>query len=326
MPIQPCTAIELANIIAAEHLDEPIQVITPLRGLGSVNQIFVVQATSATFVIRMNDDARALQDYGKEQWCMEQAMAQGIPGPQVLALGQRDKFAYMLQTFVTGRHGADNTLDPIPIWRALGRYAQRIHTIPIIGYGEQLVDPRQGQFTAPPHPGFDGTWPSFITYNVDSLTTDDPLLALGVHTVAQMQVIRPLFFSLHEENFAFGLNHGDLSLKNTLVDVTGEVKLLDWGSAEVHITPHWEIIQMLDAQTAMNTPDDRSMQAFLEGYGLMPAEFARLQPVLSTLRLLRAFDKLRWALDCAPAQIPAFATVAQQLVRQHFARVSIAGC
>ena len=141
-----------------------------------------------------------------------------------------------------------------------------------------------------------------------------------------MQVIRRSFISLYEENFAFGLNHGDLSLKNTLVDTTGQVKLLDWGSAEVHITPHWEIIQMLDAQTAMNTPDDLSLQAFLDGYGLAPAEFTLLQPVLATLRLLRAFDKLRWALDCSPAQISSFAARAKQLVHQHFAGACIAGC
>ncbi len=320
------TALELAHLIAAECLGEPIQTVKPLLGLGSVNQIFVVQTASAPFIMRMNDDTRALQDYSKERWCMAQATVQGIPGPQVLALGQRENFAYMLQTFVTGTHGADNTLDPLPIWRALGRYARRIHAISVLGYGEQLVDPSQGEFMAPPHPGFDGTWPSFITYNVESLNAHDPLLALGVFISDQRPIIRNSFSSLHEENFVFGLNHGDLSLKNTLVDGTGEVKLLDWGSAEVHITPHWEIIQMLDAQTAMNTPNDTSLRAFLDGYGLAPAEFARLQPVLSILRLLRAFDKLRWALDCSPAQIPTFAAVAQQLVRQHFAGTLIAGC
>lgn len=115
MPLQPFTAIELAASIAAELLGETIQMITPRLGLGSVNQIFVVQTTDSAYVMRMNDDARALQDYGKERWCMEQATAQSIPGPQVLALGQRDNFAYMLQTFVAGLHGADSALDPLPI-------------------------------------------------------------------------------------------------------------------------------------------------------------------------------------------------------------------
>lgn len=196
----------------------------------------------------------------------------------------------------------------------------------MLGYGEQLIDPLQGRFAALPHPGFDGTWPSFINYNVESLTTSDPLLALGVLSYEQASIIRHSFFLLHEENFVFSLTHGDLSLKNTLVDATGEVKLLDWGSAEVHITPHWEIIQMLDAQTAMNRPDDASLRAFLDGYGLRPAEVAPMQPTLVTLRLLRAFDKLRWALDCSPAQIPDFAATPQRLVHHYFSGGPIAGC
>ncbi len=323
MSAKSSTAFELAPMIAAECLGERVQKTTPLLGLGSVNQIFVVQTTSATFVVRMNDDARARQDYVKERWCMVQAAAQGVPGPQVLAFGQRENFAYMLQTFVAGTHGADRALDSTAIWRAIGHYARLIHAIPVVGYGEQLVDPERGQFTAPQHLGFDGTWPGFIGYNVESLTADDPLLALGVLTQAQRPIIRQLFAELQGQIFTFGLNHGDLSLKNTIVAATSQVHLLDWGSAEVHITPHWDLIQILAAQAELNAAV--SIQAYLAGYGLSPAEFAALQPTLATLRLLGAFDKLRWALDCSPEQVAPFAAQTQPLVHSYLAGASIAG-
>lgn len=320
------TATTLAATIAADFLHERVESVTPLLGLGIVNQIFVVQTSGTTVVVRMNDDARAQQDYAKERWCMEQAAAHGVPGPQVLVLGERENFAYMLQTFATGTHGADPALDSQAIWRALGQYAQRIHAIPVVGYGEQLADGAQKRFAAPTHPGFDGTWSGFIQYNVESLTAQDPLLTLGVLTQAQAKLIRQQFEALHAQTFTFGLTHGDLSLKNTIVDPAGQVILLDWGSAEVHITPHWEIIQLLDGQTAVNISPALALQAFLDGYGLSADEFAAHQPILWVLRLLRALDKVRWALDCCPEKLPNFATAAQQLIQRYFDAVGVASC
>ena len=46
-----------------------------------------------------------------------------------------------------------------------------------------------------------------------------------------------------------------------------------------------------------NDPDDSEIEAFLGGYGISKIEYEKILPDLKTLSLLRAFDKLRWAID-----------------------------
>ena len=73
--------------------------------------------------------------------------------------------------------------------------------------------------------------------------------------------------------------------------------LLDWGSAEAAAVPHHDLIQLLKTQTTEGQPRGEEFRAFLGGYGISPAEFERIRPELLALLMLRAFDKLRWALD-----------------------------
>ena len=82
----------------------------------------------------------------KEKWCIEQAAAIGIPGPEVLTIGVIDETAYMIQAFVEGDNGADSTVLKTDVWRQLGKYAKLIHSIPVKGYGENLIDPVHGEF------------------------------------------------------------------------------------------------------------------------------------------------------------------------------------
>ncbi|MDQ0233257.1 phosphotransferase [Metabacillus malikii] len=214
----------------------------------------------------------------------------------------------MIQTFVAGENGLDSVKPKPEIWRQLGMYASRIHTIPVKGYGENLADPTQGLFQSPPHAGSDGSWLGYVNYNINSLTTDDRLLALDVITHSESNKIRKLFEALKTERFRFALNHGDLSLKNTIVNKKGKVILLDWGSAEVTVAPYGDIIGMM-SQTLDDRPNDE-YEAFLKGYGLLETEIASLRPLL----LLRAFDKLRWAIDKSPDLIVPYSTFARRAV------------
>jgi aminoglycoside phosphotransferase (APT) family kinase protein len=307
---------ELAAEVASLFLGERAQAVTPLVGKGDVNRIFIVRAGDTQVAVRLNDDETAVQDYAKEQWCIEQAAAKGVPGPQVLAIGKRGATAYMLQTFVIGDHGEDSQIDRTTIWRELGKYARLIHSIAVIGFGENLVDARRGEFMAPKHPNFDGTWSGFITYNVESLTESDELLKLGALTRPQSQSLRKQFEKLRDRTFRFGLNHGDLAVRNTVVGRVGQVSLLDWGSAEVHIVPHWDLIEILSCAAESHDPDRAGLQAFLDGYEMSWPEFIQMQPELAVLTALRACDKLRWAIDRHPPSIAAFTVRARQTVLQ----------
>jgi Predicted aminoglycoside phosphotransferase len=230
-----------------------------------------------------------LEEYTKEAWCIEKALVRSIPVATVLDVGVFEEHAFMIQAYIEGDEGRDSVFPRSDIWHQLGKYAKEIHSIEVAGFGLTLTDLTQGNSRA--------SWLEYLDYNIESLNENDELLKLNVVTQSQSTLIRTLFEELKGQSFDFGLNHGDLSLKNVIVDKTGKITLVDWGSAEASIVPHHDLIQMLKMNMLENDPDDSDMQAFVEGYGILPSEFAQMLPTLETLLLLRAFDKLRWAID-----------------------------
>jgi aminoglycoside phosphotransferase (APT) family kinase protein len=298
-----------AERIAGDFLLEQVKTSYQIIGKGIVNQVCVVETESRKVVVRMNDTG-TYASYIKEKWCIEQSAAVGIPGPEVLSIGIADETAYMIQTFVDGDNGLDSTVLKSDVWRQLGEYAKLIHSIQVKGYGENLIDPVHGEFQSPSHAGSDGSWLGYVQYNINSLTEYDRLIELGVITQMKSQRVRKLFENLKKGTFRFGLNHGDISLKNTIVNQADQVILLDWGSAEVSTVPQGDIIQVMQCQILGGDPNFEEFKAFLDGYGISVKDLADMRHLL----LLRAFDKLRWAIDRSPDLIEPFATFAKQVV------------
>lgn len=300
-----------AERIAGDFLREQVKASYPVIGKGVVNQVCVVETESRKVVVRMNDKD-TLPSFIKEKWCIEQAAAVGIPGPEVLSVGAVDETAYMIQTFIEGSNGLDSTVPGSDIWKRLGEYTHLIHSIQVRGYGENLLDPVHGEFRSPPHAGSDGSWQGYVQYNINCLTENDRLIELGVITHLESQRVRELFENLKKETFRFGLNHGDLSLKNTMVNPANQVILLDWGNADVNVIPHGTIIQLMQHQILglEEGPNPEEFQAFLDGYGINGEDLADMRHLL----LLRAFDNLRWAMDRSPDRIESYAAFAKQVV------------
>jgi DNA-binding IclR family transcriptional regulator len=78
--------------------------------------------------------------------------------------------------------------------------------------------------------------------------------------------------------------------------------------------PHLDLIQLLKMHMLENDPTVVELQEFCAGYGLTQAEFARLLPELESMLLLRAFDKLRWALEWNRQALDGFVAHARQAV------------
>jgi hygromycin-B 4-O-kinase len=78
------------------------------------------------------------------------------------------------------------------------------------------------------------------------------------------------------------LHHGDLRLKNVLVDAhSGRVSaLLDWEHCLSAPAPYW------DLSLALHDLGPDESEALLEGYGLKPAQFERIARPLRALNLL----------------------------------------
>ena len=287
----------VASDIAVAFLREPVRFVRPI-GQGSNNKNFLVETANGRVVIKLSlahRRHRALQDYRKERWCIEQSAALGVPGPSVLSVDEIDGTAFMIETFVEGINGKQAKGDRTAIWRKLGEYTKLTHSIKVTGWGEDFFDDRPD--------GQRASWLRFLDYNIQSLTDDDPLIGFGVLSRHQAPLVRRLFEPLRDKTFRFGLNHGDLALWNTLVEPSGKISLLDWGSAEAHIVPHFDLLYVIRQHLWDGTPTVEEMAAFRQGYGLSDDAYERLKPELDGLFLLIRFDKLRWAIDRNPSRI-----------------------
>ena len=110
-------------------------------GQGSNNKNFLVEAAAQRVVVKLSHEHRrhrALQDYRKEKWCIEQSAALGVPGPSVLSVGEAGGHAFMIETFVEGVNGKEIEGDRAAIWRKLGEYARLTHTIKVTGWGRRF--------------------------------------------------------------------------------------------------------------------------------------------------------------------------------------------
>lgn len=299
-----------AERIASDFLLEPVKSSYQIIGKGFTNRICVVETESHKVVVRMNDKD-TFSNFIKEKWCIEQAAAVGVPGPEVLSIGIVDDTAYMIQAFIEGDNGVDSTVPKPDIWRKLGEYAKLIHSIQVKGYGGDLIDPLHSEFQSPSHAGSDGSWQGYVQYNINSLTEHDPLIELGVITPIESQRVRKRFEHLKSEPFRFGLNHGDISLKNTIINQANQVILLDW-NAEVNVVPHATVAQLMHYQILglEESASAEEFKAFMDGYGSNENDLFVTRHFL----LLRAFDNLRWAIDRSPDLIESYAAFAKQVV------------
>ena len=90
-----------------------------------------------------------------------------------------------------------------------------------------------------------------------------------------------------------------ISLKNTMVDLAGQITLLDWGNAEVTVVPFGDIIHMIRCQIHGEGPNKVELEAFMESYGLNEHELEQMRLVM----VLKTFDTLRWAIDQSPGEV-----------------------
>ena len=96
-------------------------------------------------------------------------------------------------------------------------------------------------------PGSDGDWQGYVQYNINSLTEHDRLIELGVITEIEMKETRNWFENLKSEPFRFGLNHGDISLKNTIWD-SGKPSYIGFWNAEVSVVRIQLLLDCVDYQ------------------------------------------------------------------------------
>lgn len=263
------------------------------EGDNNVNYLVSDESEIVVKLSKPESEYKALNDYNKEKWCLSKAHELGIPSPKVLELGQHDSKAFLIETYIAGSPVAllDETSifsnkEKLKAWRKLGEYTRKINSVSVSGWGDSLVGDSV----------FEKSWDEHIQYNINSLNDNDVLKEMGIFDKQLSRKIKEMFQSLKNKKFTFGLCHSDIALRNAIMDSNEEVYLLDWGSARAEIVPHYELNVILKD----SKPDQETLKAFLDGYGITQREFIEMKQVLSILNLLNEIDTLRWAIDRMP--------------------------
>jgi hypothetical protein len=131
------------------------------------------------------NDANSFDEYEKENWCVNQAAEKNIPVAKILRTGVFENKAFSIQEFIEGVEGRDFSNDTKFVWRKLGEYASRIHTIKVAGFGLKYCDLTHGNA--------EKSWLEYLEYNIVSLNEADELLKLGVLTKEQSENVREDF-------------------------------------------------------------------------------------------------------------------------------------
>jgi Ser/Thr protein kinase RdoA (MazF antagonist) len=278
---------QLAAAIAEVHgLHAPS--VTPIVGEGSVNHVFVVRSGEGALVVRFAIDSARQDSIDVEAWALTQATAHGIPSPSVVATGHVSGVPYLVQAFVEGVSGTERR--SLQQWRTLGEYASMVHAIPVTAEAPDALFSRFGR-------DLPQAWQAHLQYNMDQLVETDPLITLGVYEIGQQSTLRARIINLQATHWTFGLNHGDLSMRNLLVPEYGDPVLIDWGSARAGPSPFLDFMNLRTAHCQQDDPSDQELRAFADGYGV---SLERIEETLEDLAVLEALDLVRWAIDQRP--------------------------
>ncbi len=235
---------------------------------GIVNLVFKINLNTDVYILRMQKGERLLKTYQKEKWCMEQVAEIGIPSPQCVALGIESGYSFSFQTYIEGICGKELPNEVGHIWFTLGEYARKFHSINASKYAMNLGWLDLHLFGE----GF---------FEDKNLFSTDKLLQIK-RRVDEMGIW----------NNPPMLSHGNLNPSNTVVDPSGVIYLIDWGTAAGRPAPHGDLAELYTWNTGKG-----NIQTFLKGYGIDEVKVSEMMHDIQTLILVRLLTTLRWKIE-----------------------------
>ena len=271
-----------------------------ITGQGFVNQVYKVNICDEVYIIKLRKGLRAYNEFLKEKFCCKQAEKVEILTAKAICVDKYKDVPFIVQSYIDGVNGSLCPDKSELIWTALGKYAKLLHSIDVKGYGFNIKDDDNGIFHNYAvdikdytdvsdyfYNSFNPTLKSHIEYNISCINQEDEFIKMGVYTVENINQIREAFTSLLDINFELGLIHGDMSLKNTIIN-GDKIFLIDFGGAGVGIVPFQEFIWI-----ERNT--EKEFEIFREAYGISNETFKYNERMYYILAMLSEFDRLRWA-------------------------------
>lgn len=247
--------------------------ISSLHG-GITNFVFEVKVGKDELVVRISEETEKINSFLKEQWAVTRAREKDIPVPDILEVGNDIiQLPYMIQRKIDGQEASNHPLR-WDILKEMGRYAAIIHSIPTTGFGH-IFDWSQNTLSK------NDSWKDYLDME---LRPAERLEILQKHKMLgpkALSRIKAELRKMEKWKQAPCLNHGDLRLKNMLVDKEGKiVAMIDWENCISFIPPYW------DVSIALHDLSVEGQWRFLEGYGIKDKDILQIAPALKAINIL----------------------------------------
>ena len=274
---------QLANQIVEKHFGQPPRRIVYRRS-GRTNYVFVVNHVEGQFVIRISPDAERIEAFRKELWTTQKAREAGVPSSEVLEVDSDvDSEPYMISRRVTG---AEATHHPQRerIIHQMGHYARVINSIRTKNFGSNFDWTSNGDKNH--------TWADYLDNELDY---ENRLQLFSKHKILPEREVKQLR-RIIEESKALRvkpcLNHGDLRLKNVIVDDDGEIAaIVDWEECLSTIAPQWDLsISLHDLSI-----DEKHL--FIDGYGLTNEQMIEMAPLIKAFNIINYSSAIERAVE-----------------------------
>ena len=241
---------------------------------GQTNYVFEATHNKTEYIVRIAPISSKFNDFVKEQWAVEHARKEKVPVAEILEVGNEIiPLPYMLQRKLKGQEAVDHP-DRLKILSDLGKYASVINSIPTSNYGNSF-DWSRNQLSK------SNTWKEYL---LNELCYKNRIALLDKYNILEAKDLRKLnsIMSKFEKlNAAPSLNHGDIRLKNAVVDDKGKIlAIIDWEHCTSNMAPYW------DLSIALHDLSIDGKQQFLEGYGIKPKDFMEMSPYIKALNIL----------------------------------------
>ena len=263
----------VVDIVQAALRRRPYQV--RRRGGGLTNLVYQADLDDRSVIVRINADPLKLKVFEREQHAMTLARGAGLPVPRVLQVGA-DPHPFMLLDAVRGVVGT-HAYDRIGTVRQMGEITARIHRIHLPWFGPSAVDAAPTARAPRRH-----SWGAHLEGDLHASERITTLERLGMFLPDNADQLRQILRHMSTWRRNPVLHHGDMRLKNVIVDQHGTVAaVIDWEHCTSSVPALWDISVALHDLTI----DEK--QAFLQGYGYRPRELTKS---IGYMRLLNALN------------------------------------
>lgn len=263
----------MAAAVVQHYFGKRPDSVTQLHG-GLANYVFEVKLPGQELVVRMSNKPGRLQFFLKEQWAVRKAREHKVPVPEILEVGNElDGYPYMILEKVSGQSALEGC-DRLRTLRALAGYTRTINSIPTNGFGH-VFDWSTNRLSS------NETWSAFLSDEYQLQARLAQFRKQKIFTPQNSRKFESAVKKLQRLQFKPALNHGDIRLKNVILDEKGEIKaIIDWENCLSGPAPHWDLSIALHDLTI----DEK--EAFIEGYNLSASAFDGIGLSLRTLNIL----------------------------------------